>query len=177
MRTDPITIRRGPIIAALIIIAILLGSALAGISAAFAQPAGEYTLCGAPATGKLRSTGETVRGQFSMMAVSPDGYWFWCQSWLKDGDHPTKPEPKPEAMCQAKDTYEEWTVGDLTCTSRPAGATTDQTITLRQGKPGDGQLVRVPPGGLGPNGFAIFRCTALPNGKAEWRYAGGICNR
>ena len=177
MHHDSTRIKRGPVLGFLLAIAALFLLAIISMGAQAQPLPNGYTRCGAEASGKLRSTGETVRGRISMMAVSPDGYWFWCQPWLKDGDDPTTPEPKPAPVCQGRDTYEEWTVGDLTCTSRPAGITTDETVRLRTTAAGRSVLVRVPPGGQGPTGFAVYRCTPLPDGRAEWRYEGGICSR
>ena len=119
MHHDSTRIKRGPVLGFLLAIAALFLLAIISMGAQAQPLPNGYTRCGAEASGKLRSTGETVRGRISMMAVSPDGYWFWCQPWLKDGDDPTTPEPKPAPVCQGRDTYEEWTVGDLTCTRGP----------------------------------------------------------
>lgn len=189
MRTNPTTIRRGPIIAALIVIAIMLGSALAGISAAQAQPVAAsapsitkgYTACGAEATGKDRTQGgKLVTAKLDRQFVGPDGYWHTCQPWVPDGGDPAQPEPKlPPPDCAARDTYEVWEVKGVMCTSIPPGASTSSTMMLRQTPLGRVRLIASDKSwtamGKATYGHAVFRCVAAADGSSRWHLEGADC--
>lgn len=185
MRIDPTTIRRGPIVAALIVIAIMLGSALAGISTVMA---GEPSKCGVQSTGidkTIRTTaepnGRVVSGAFPGRWVDRSGIWRDCQRWVDPvGGDPEAPEPAPQVRCAARQTYEAWEVDGRVCTSIPPGVAIGMQLMLPERKPGQQALIRSDRSwvamGKPTHGFALHQCVLLPNGAAEWRLVGATCH-
>ena len=182
MHTDPTRIRRGPIIAALIVITLLLGGALAGMAVAQAQPVAAsapaitpgYSACGAEAVGRDPWDGKEIRGAFARRFVGPAGVWGVCQPWVPDGGDPAMPEPPaPIPPCAARTTYETWAVGALTCTSTPPGASTAMTLMLPETPVGRVALIRDDAGAA--QGLLVMRCVQQPDKSVRWEIDGSTC--
>lgn len=188
MHTDPTRIRRAPVIGALIIVFALLGLALASM-ATHAQPAdlGGYTRCGVEATGidpairdKANPNGKVVTAIRPGMAVSPAGKWFTCQPWIADGGDPRTPEPTPDKICQARDTYEFWDVDGRVCSSVPPGEYTGSTVKLAATPAGRVRYITSNPEwtrmGKATWGHILYRCIVRPDGSTAWQVEpGAVC--
>ena len=178
MHTNPTRIRRGPIIAALVVVAIMLGGALVGIAQAVA---GEPSKCGAQATGidrTIRTTadpnGRVVSGAFPRRWVDASGVWRDCQPWVPDGGDPAMPEPPtPLQPCQAETTYRTWEVAGLVCTSTPPGDSTATTLMLPRTEPGRVALLRDDHGAA--QGLLVMRCAVKPDRSTRWDVEGMTC--
>lgn len=142
-----------------------------------------YSACGEIATGYNRSLrdkanprGKVVTGAFVGMAVSPEGYWFECQPWVPPGGDPAMPRPEVMPTCEGKTTYEFWEVDDKLCSSVPPGESTASNLKLVETEVGRVRYITSDPTwtkmGKATYGNKMFRCVALPNGKAEWRTEG-----
>jgi len=188
MPHDSTRIRRVPILAAIVVVAVMLLSAAIGIgSVAQAQPAPSasapaitpgYTACGAMATG-IESDGRPLTGAFPGRFVGPDKRWHWCQPWVPHLGDPAMPRPSPDLMCPASMGYVEWTQGDAACNSIPPGAYTGNDTMLPRRRVGLQALIRSDriwaDMGKATHGWALYRCVALPTGQAEWRIDGASC--
>lgn len=191
-------IRRGPILAAIVVVAVMLISAAIGIgSVAQAQPAPSasapaitpgYTACGVEATGidptyrdKANPAGKTVTAARPGMAVSPAGRWFSCQPWVPQGGDPRMPEPAADKTCPARDTFEVWEVAGRLCTSVPPGEYTGGTTKLAETKAGRVRLIVSNPEwvrmGKSTTGSIVYRCVARPDGSVDWQAEPGATCR
>ena len=180
---DPTRIRRGPIVAVLLLGAMLMGLALASVSARAAEP----SKCGAQATGidkAIRTTaepsGRVVTAAVPGRWVDRSGIWRDCQPWVPPvGGDPEMPQPAPDVACAARQTYEAWEEGERVCTSVPPGVTMGMQLMLPKRRPGQQALIASDKSwtamGRSTYGWQLYRCVALANGLAEWRAEGGIC--
>lgn len=181
MRPDPTRVSRGPVLGFLVVVALLFGLALASM-AAHAQPVtfGGYTPCGVEATGvdpwlrdKANPQGKVVTGARPGMAVSPEGRWFVCQGWVGQGGDPRTPEPSPDKVCSARDTYEFWEVAGRTCSSVPPGEYSGGTVKLAETPAGRVRYITSNPEwvrmGKATWGHVMYRCVVRPNGSTAWQ--------
>lgn len=181
---NPTRICRGPILAAIVVVAVMLLSAAIGIgSVAQAQPAPAasapaitpgYTACGAEATGRDPFDGRWITGAFARRFVGPAGIWGACQPWVPDGGDPAMPEPQtPLQPCAAEATYRSWEVAGLICTSTPPGESTATTMTLPRTEAGRVALIRDDHGAA--QGLLVMRCVVQPDRSTRWVVEGQTC--
>jgi len=189
MHTDPTRISRDVVWGILLIVVGLFALAVISMGAhAQTTDLGGYTRCGVEATGidpwlrdKANPQGKSVTAARPGMAVSPEGKWFFCQGWVPQGGDPRMPEPSPDKMCPAKDTYEWWEVDGRLCTSIPPGDYTGGTVKLVETPVGRTRYIVSNPEwtkmGKSTHGDIMFRCVARPDGSVEWQAQPGATCR